>query len=84
MTLAIKSLSLFELIHDYPYIGDDNQSEECRAYIAIDSFCGWKWKDIYLHKLQFLYFLLCDNDGIVAKVTFLFILNSINELICQP
>ena len=28
---------------------------------SLSPYRGWKWEDVYLHKLQCLYFLLGDN-----------------------
>ena len=51
---------------------------------SFSPYRGWKWEDVYLHKLQCLYFLLDDNHCIVAQVVTLpLILNGINELVCQ-
>ena len=42
-----------------------------------------QWKGVYLHTLQCFNLFLGNNYCVVVEVTFLFILNRINELICQ-
>lgn len=49
---------------------------------SIPLFSKEQWKDVYLHTLQCFNLFLGNNYCVVVEVTFLFILNRINELIC--